>query len=135
MDIKSFIPFKKDKKLGLQWRSKKAAMIWIGGFFASIFLFIFINIPDNNADQYVDKHEATVQAERFVEEKLKSPKSAKFSGITETNSIEKGIDEWEVTGWIEAANSFGADIRSNYKVIMKVNTDNGEWTVKDIYIE
>jgi len=135
MDFKKFVPFKKDKKLGLQWRSKKAAFITISGIIIFIFSPFFISVLNNGNSEYIDKHDAIVQAETYVKDSLKSPKSAKFSGITETHATEISTNEWEVTGWVDAENSFGANIRSNYRVVMEVDAKEREWTKKDIEIQ
>jgi len=110
--------------------------IFGGIFVVAVILSIIITflLPDEN-NQPVDKHEAIVQAETYVKDILKSPKSAKFSGITETNATEISTDEWEVTGWVDAENSFGADVRSNYRVVMEVDAKEREWTRKDIEIQ
>lgn len=73
---------------------------------------------------------------RAIQNQLKSPSSAKFSSIgnsRETRAIwvvnnpsEKQC-EILLTGWVDAQNGFGATIRSNYRVVTKLNFENNRW--------
>ena len=54
-------------------------------------------------------------AEDVVEQKLKSPATANFSSKNETDISVRG-NSWTVTGWVDAQNSFGATIRTEYSV-------------------
>ena len=60
----------------------------------------------------ISKHEAKVVAEGEVKMMLKSPSTANFSGLAETEiiSIKKG---YMVSGFVDSQNSFGAMVRTN----------------------
>ncbi|MBQ6847031.1 MAG: hypothetical protein IJO61_07865 [Oscillospiraceae bacterium] len=60
-------------------------------------------------------YDVLVIAEKEVESKLKSPATAKFSSYNETKITNEG-DAWVVEGWVDAQNSFGATLRSEYIV-------------------
>lgn len=59
----------------------------------------------------------------LVKKKLKSPKSADFPWYSDSFIKEKG-DTITVTAYVDADNSFGANIRVNY--IAKIKVKNGE---------
>lgn len=63
--------------------------------------------------------DARVMCEQFVEDRLKSPKSADYSG----ESVFREGDVWVVTGKVDAQNSFGAMIRNSFKCRMTVSGD------------
>lgn len=86
-------------------------------------------------DRTVDKYNADVFAEDFVKEKLKSPSSAKFASTSEKTIKEVETNVWEVSGWVDSENSFGASIRSNFKVKMEYDPEEESWTLKDISID
>ncbi|PJZ87450.1 hypothetical protein [Leptospira levettii] len=79
---------------------------------------------------------AKSMCQEFIKKSLKSPKSAEFSSITETRIIEleKGPENYtfQVTGYVDAQNSFGAQIRTNYicKIGSSKGTDN--WQLIDL---
>lgn len=58
-----------------------------------------------------------VIAKKVVEGKLKSPKSAKFPSINQA-SITRRSDSIVVQSYVDAENSYGAKIRSNFTVIL-----------------
>jgi hypothetical protein len=58
--------------------------------------------------------EAIAQCEARIEEQLKAPSTAEF------NSDASGNGTWTVTGTVDAENSFGATIRSEYQCTVKV---------------
>ena len=76
--------------------------------------------------------EAYQKAGQLVKTQLKSPRTAKLSSYGQSRiTLYKGC-EYQVLGFVDAQNSFGALIRSNYKVHMK-RTETG-WLVKDIQV-
>jgi len=54
-------------------------------------------------------------AEDTVKQNLKAPSTATFSSIRETQ-IKRSGNTWTVSGWVDAQNSFGAMLRSEYTV-------------------
>lgn len=60
--------------------------------------------------------EAFTCAEEIVEGNLKAPSTARFCKVTEATVTALGGGEYEVKGWVDAENSFGAMIRSEFTV-------------------
>ena len=76
---------------------------------------------DENSDSTkpIDKHEAKIYAEMGISKLLKSPKTAEFSNIVETKfkpMLKDGLMGFEVKGFVDSQNGFGAMIRSNYSI-------------------
>lgn len=59
---------------------------------------------------------AKICAEKAVKDKLKAPSTAKFCKYTEMVATNIGGNRWRVSGYVDAQNSFGAVIRSNWTV-------------------
>lgn len=76
-----------------------------------------------------------VKAKAYVKDNLKSPSSAKFPFTSESDgvSILKDGNYYCVIGWVDAENSFGAEIRSDFVVILKKS--NNSYTLYDIAID
>ena len=79
----------------------------------------------------ITEHEAKLVAEGQVETLIKSPSTADFSGLGET-SIEPIKDGYNVTGYVDSQNSFGAIIRSNYSVDIYLDKTSGEIMYKNL---
>ncbi len=96
---------------------------------------------------------AEIMCQNFVEERLKSPSTAEFGGwledwdeavfIEAETASELGVDTtnlrnlgvWVVKGQVDAQNSFGAMIRSEYICVMDYDKNNEVWYLLDISIE
>lgn len=63
----------------------------------------------------LDDAEAFTVAEAMVKQKLKSPSTAKFCTVSQSTITHDG-DVYTVSGWVDAQNSFGATLRSNWTV-------------------
>ena len=77
---------------------------------------------------------AWVAAQHFVKGGLKSPGSASFGSILKgdyqspKDHIRKlGPGQYEVTGWVDSQNDFGALRRTRFSVTL-ARHDNGDWT-------
>lgn len=82
-------------------------------------------------------HAAAVMCEDFVKQRLKSPSTAHFPGVTDTDYAKtttlSDTKPWkyQVTGVVDSQNGFGATVRSNY--VCTVSTkDNKTWTLEDL---
>ena len=60
--------------------------------------------------------EAKVYAEQAVEKMLKAPSTAKFSGWGDTKITKVNENTYNIKGYVDAENSFGAKLRKNYSV-------------------
>lgn len=70
-----------------------------------------------SADSEMNKQGAAVMCQSFVKEKLKSPGTAKFSGVTETTIKVLGSKKpwkYRVNAWVDSQNSFGGVVRNPY---------------------
>lgn len=80
---------------------------------------------------------AFVMSQEFVKRNLKAPSTAEFPWITDDQvAIATKPDcGFRVLGWVDAQNGFGAQIRSKYRVDMKLLDDKaGTWQLTDISI-
>jgi len=73
--------------------------------------------PDKR--ESISKHEAKVVAEGQVKTILKTPATAKFSGLGETEISPIG-GGYRVVGYVDSQNSFGANIRTTYSIEITV---------------
>ena len=76
---------------------------------------------DGGADQYG----AQVMCENFVKDRLKSPDSADFSNETTTMGVNDTL--WEVSGDVDAENSFGASLRSHFTCVVRYTPADEYW--------
>lgn len=65
-------------------------------------------------------------AENFVSEKLKSPSTAEFPGISEKDKhiTSLGGDTYKIESWVDSQNSFGATIRTNFSCTITFEGNN-----------
>lgn len=62
-------------------------------------------------------------AQIIVKDNLKAPSTAKFCNTaTEMKATNLGGAKWKVTGWVDAQNSFGAMIRSDFEVVLELSS-------------
>lgn len=80
---------------------------------------------------------AYVMAQSFVEDRLKSPSTAKFPSIA-ANGVQTqylGDCTHKVVGYVDAQNGFGAMLRTRYYVKLKNNPVNDSWSLLEIRID
>ena len=83
-----------------------------------------------------EKTMAHIMSQGFVKKRLKSPGSAEFPSMAwdKTDiriSFDRSTGLYTVRAWVDAQNSFGAKIRTNYIVVLKeARPDN--WTAKKV---
>jgi hypothetical protein len=79
-----------------------------------------------------DKIGAWVMAQQFVKDGLKSPGSADFGSVfgeyqkADDCVTDLGDGKYQVRGWVDAQNAFGATLRSNFTVTLKY-VGGGNW--------
>ena len=77
--------------------------------------------------------EVWAMAQSFVKDQLKSPKSADFPTYGDDSvSIKGSGDYYKVTGYVDAENSFGAEIRSTFSLVLKKS--GSKYTLKECNI-
>jgi hypothetical protein len=84
--------------------------------------------PNTGEDIGGSPTRAKIMCESIIESRLKAPSTANFSGSLDTKmyTIENQPDSYRIIGYVDAQNSFGAQIRNNYICDIKYN--GGEWT-------
>lgn len=74
--------------------------------------------PKSPAELAAEYEPSAADAERMCREdvlgKLKAPSTATFGDVRSTISDDFDPDRWTVTGWVDAENSFGATLRSEW---------------------
>lgn len=70
-------------------------------------------------DRPPSDYEAEVQCQDWLKEQLKAPSTAKFSGTVSTG----GPTAWQVSGTVDAQNSFGAMLRSTWSCAIRLDGD------------
>lgn len=97
-----------------------------------IIAFSFVFAPhDKIADKANDdKIMAWVMAQSFVEDRLKSPSTAKFPQHSDETVVPLGNGQFLVSGYVDAQNSFGATVRSDFTCTLQQNGEN--WKLLDI---
>lgn len=84
-----------------------------------------------------EKIESTVVmlSQQAVESKLKAPKTADFPVSYDNYAIHQNGDVYTVTSYVDAENSFGAKIRSNFTVELVYHSDAEEYKINNVIIE
>ena len=77
-----------------------------------------------------DQIDAQATCQVSIEDALKAPSTASFS---DWSSVSTGSEGYEISGVVDAQNSFGAMLRSPFVCILKI--ENGEYRVIDYHIE
>lgn len=62
--------------------------------------------------------DAWVCAQNVVEEELKSPSTAKFCSYPDADITNMGDNRYKIEGYVDAENSFGAEIRTDFTVTL-----------------
>jgi len=73
----------------------------------------------------VDKTEVKIKVQGFVKDRLKSPSSADFCWRTNDSVVVLGENKYRVVGCVDAQNSFGAMLRSDY--VCEIAYLGGNW--------
>ena len=98
-------------------------------FIVMVLLIIFLCYSCSGSDSSEEKdyddyaREAKVCAMDVVSQNLKAPSTADF-GLTGMTASNLYGDTWEVNGYVDAENSFGAMIRENFTVTLTL-TESG----------
>jgi hypothetical protein len=82
---------------------------------------------DSESDDGRNPGMAKVMCENFVEDSLKAPSTAEFSGVFDTVISGTGND-YTVSGYVDAQNGFSAMIRNNYNCQIHDNGDD-RWSL------
>jgi hypothetical protein len=88
-------------------------------------------VAERRAGVCSDTTMAFVMSQEFVRRTLKAPATAEFPFITSPGVSTRNVGEctFEVSAYVDAENSFGANIRTPYSLIMKVEPQSESWSV------
>jgi hypothetical protein len=82
-----------------------------------------------------DRSDACFASQKFVRDELKAPSTAEFPDWTESNcQATQSGNVWTVRSFVDAENSFGAQVRSDYTAEMSYNTSRDSWTLNNLTI-
>ncbi len=130
MDVEDFVLDK--KKPSLFWELIKIGLMLVFIFYVGKFvLFMWSLDGGTRASNEVRPPScgggasmAQIMAQNFVKRDLKAPRSASFS----RSNVESGKDcTFRVTGAVDAQNSFGAMLRTNYSITLQYNAKTKKW--------
>jgi len=87
----------------------------------------------------IDDGRAHIIAQNYVESVLKSPSTADFPTF-DYQASDLGNDKYKVVSYVDAQNSFGAEVRSNYSVTLSYNgsgewADSNNWTLHELIFD
>jgi hypothetical protein len=106
-------------------KSKLWGLFAILGLVALCGLSILIKTINGDGD-VPDGNDAQVACKHFVEQRLKAPSTAGFSGLSHSGSDTR----WTVTGVVDAENSFGAKLRMDWTC--QVHLVDGDWLLDSL---
>lgn len=75
--------------------------------------------------------DAYVMSQKFVEDRLKTPSTAKFPTYKEEMVVQLNDNRFKVSAYVDAQNTFGATIRTHYTCWVK-NTSGDRWSLENI---
>ena len=68
------------------------------------------------------ERDAKIYARLIVEDQLKVPSTADFCLYSEMDATNLEGNRWEITGYVDAENSFGAKLRQNWTVTLTLTS-------------
>lgn len=76
---------------------------------------------------------AWIMAKRFVKDSLKSPSTASFGNqVCNDDTVTRtGPHSFEVRGWVDAQNSFGATLRNRFHVKLHCDDSSYRWELDE----
>ena len=99
-----------------------------------ILTFLYVVVKLVSVGGRDNKVDAWVLTKHAVEQKLKSPSTAKFPSYGGKDvKFTEYDDTCIITSYVDAQNSFGAKVRSSFVATLKKNS-NGDYIVESVYI-
>lgn len=95
------------------------------------FVFFGESSPPASKPYVPDEIELHIQAQQFVKQGLKAPSTAKFPALPYNTSAD-GNGLYKVDSFVDSENSFGAMIRSDWSVLMRLSGE--AWTLERMVI-
>ncbi len=78
-----------------------------------------------------DTLSAWVMCQQFVEDRLRSPKSADYPGGYDRYTTDLGGGRYRVKAYVDAKNAFGVELRTKFECTVKYS-GNKKWTLEDL---
>ena len=83
---------------------------------------------DRSAGQAdIDRAKAQRLCKEAIERQLKAPSTAKFSGMLDTRAGKSDKGDWIVAGHVDAHNSYGAMMRSQFQC--RIDPRSADWKI------
>jgi len=90
--------------------------------------------PSSGSNSGSGKIGAWVMAQQFVKDRSMSPSTVDFGWQISDDCVkEVGDNVYNVRGWVDSQNGFGAKVRNNFSCKMRYNS-NGDWTCENLVI-
>ena len=106
---------------------------------ATVLVFCFVCVAiwatsgsDGGKSDEPEGIEAYVMCQQFIEERLKAPGSAKYPVFSEIQMVQDG-NAFTIFSYVDAQNSFGALIRSDYECAVEYIGDD-RWNLNNLEI-
>lgn len=116
-------PGKADRKLG--------ALIWAVLLLPVLLVAGCITYVVNNGGGG-DEDGAVAYCHQFVEDRLKLPDTADFPSFPDHEVIETSDASWRVSAWVEAENSFGGTVRTDWTCEITYEEASETWTLESL---
>lgn len=110
--------------------------------FAILIVMFFSSGSDNESkpatNQKVSDTQASIMAQHYVEQILKSPSTADFPTF-DYSAYDLGDSKFKVVSYVDSQNGFGAMIRSDWSVVLTHNGGNwadiNNWTLNELIFD
>ena len=101
----------------------------------TIFFSISISQPPPISSKPPDRADIYLVAKEFVTQRLKAPSTADFPSSNHAEIINISDNKWQVRSYVDAQNSFGAKLRSNFTALVVYNSKMKTWSLEKIHLE
>ncbi|MTB67983.1 hypothetical protein GKR48_14335 [Providencia sp. wls1943] len=92
--------------------------ILVGAVSLYFILIFFFNGEKKEVDYCNDEERAYLASQTIIQSKLKSPSTARFPHYSKVSITSAGLCTFQIDGYVDAQNSFGALVRDNYTTII-----------------
>jgi hypothetical protein len=111
-------------------------LLLIAIFLFLIYLFFTLSLPNRESkEREVGSPEmAAIMCQGFVKERLTAPSTAKFPNAfgADTKTVTLGRGHYRVTSYVDAQNSFGAQIRTTFVCKVKKIPGGDNWQLENL---
>lgn len=101
----------------------------------AVLVLSYLVISENSKEEKIFekdlKIDAFVIAKNFIRQNLKAPSTAEFQSYPEATISNDG-NQFTIYTYVDAQNSFGAMIRTHFRVVLKYKPETDKWELIDI---